>query len=343
MRIEAANGERRDLKSNFCRHLRQSVFCPKAGSWWASRDVRQVPCVDSKLMISWLVGGRDSEFAMMFVDDLRARLANRVQLTSDGHKAYLEAVEGAFGSDVDYAQLVKLYGASPETAKGRYSPAECIGAQKTPIEGNPDPKHISTSFAERQNLNMRMHMRRFTRQFSKKVENHAHNVALFAFYYNYVRILKTLRVTPAMAARVTDKLWEVSDIVAVLEAPLPNARFVGATGRDRDPTCVRRFSLLATCNRLPTWPTSSTWSRETTPPSQLFDVTRILSSNSRLTTIILFRNPSAKIGPSFSTNTGNNPFQMDGFFQIPRFCISATCLSTTSRLYSACFGGIFFK
>jgi IS1 family transposase len=175
---------------------------------------------DSKLMISWLVGGRDSEFAMVFMDDLRARLANRVQLTSDGHKAYLETVEGAFGGDVDYAQLVKLYGSSPESAKGRYSPAECIGAQKLPVEGNPDPKHISTSFAERQNLNLRMHMRRFTRltnAFSKKVENHALNVALFTFYYNFVRIHKTLRVTPAMAAGVTDKLWEIGDMVKLLE------------------------------------------------------------------------------------------------------------------------------
>ena len=176
---------------------------------------------DSKLMISWLVGGRDSEYAMMFMDDLRSRLANRVQLTSDGHRAYLEAVEGAFGGDVDYAQLVKLYGASPESAKGRYSPAECIGARKERIEGNPDMRHVSTSYAERQNLNMRMHMRRFTRltnAFSKKVENHAHSVALFTTYYNFVRIHKTLRVTPAMAAGVTDRLWEIGDIVTLVEA-----------------------------------------------------------------------------------------------------------------------------
>ena len=176
---------------------------------------------DSKLMISWLVGGRDSQYAIAFMDDLRSRLANRVQLTSDGHKAYLEAVEGAFGGDVDYAQLVKLYGASPESAKGRYSPAECIGARKERIEGDPDPKHVSTSFAERQNLNMRMHMRRFTRltnAFSKKLENHALSVALFTTYYNFVRIHKTLRVTPAMAAGVTGKLWEIGDIVDVLEA-----------------------------------------------------------------------------------------------------------------------------
>ena len=176
---------------------------------------------DSKLMISWLVGGRDSDYAMMFMDDLRSRLANRVQLTSDGHRAYLEAVEGAFGGDVDYAQLVKVYGASPESAKGRYSPAECTGALKVPVEGDPDPKHISTSFAERQNLNIRMHTRRFTRltnAFSKKVENHAHSVALFTTYYNFVRIHKTLRTSPAMAAGVTDRLWEIGDIVALVEA-----------------------------------------------------------------------------------------------------------------------------
>lgn len=176
---------------------------------------------DTKLVMSWLVGGRDSEYAMAFIDDLSHRLANRVQLTSDGHRAYLEAVEGAFGGDVDYAMLVKIYGTSPESAKGRYSPAECTGARKETIEGNPDPKHVSTSFAERQNLTMRMHMRRFTRLtngFSKKVEQHANAVALHFMYYNFVRIHKTLRMTPAMAAGVTDKLWEISDIVALIEA-----------------------------------------------------------------------------------------------------------------------------
>jgi IS1 family transposase len=176
---------------------------------------------DTKLIPSWFVGGRDSDAAIIFMDDLRSRLANRVQLTSDGHKAYLEAVEGAFGGDVDYAQLVKLYGATSESAKGRYSPAECIGAHKQPIEGNPDPKHISTSYAERSNLSVRMHTRRFTRltnAFSKKIENHAHSVALFAMYYNFVRIHKTLRTTPAMAAGVTKRLWEIDDIVDVLEA-----------------------------------------------------------------------------------------------------------------------------
>jgi hypothetical protein len=155
------------------------------------------------------------------MDDLASRLANRLQLTSDGHKAYLEAVEGAFGSDIDYAMLVKLFGPSHDSFKGRYSPAECIGARKERIEGDPDPKHVSTSYAERSNLNVRMHTRRFTRltnAFSKKIENHAHSVALFAMYYNFVRIHKTLKVTPAMAAGVTSRLWEMGDIVGVLEA-----------------------------------------------------------------------------------------------------------------------------
>jgi IS1 family transposase len=184
---------------------------------------------DSKLIVSWLVGGRDGEYALAFMDDVAQRLANRVQLTSDGHKAYLEAVEAAFGADVDYAMLVKIYGASPESAKGRYSPAECIGAKKERVEGNPDPAHVSTAYAERQNLTMRMHMRRFTRltnAFSKKVENHAHSVALHFMFYNFVRIHQSLRVTPAMAAGVTDRLWEISDIVALVEAndPKPGPR-----------------------------------------------------------------------------------------------------------------------
>jgi IS1 family transposase len=175
---------------------------------------------ETKLMPSWFVGGRDSGSAIIFVDDLASRLANRVQLTSDGHKAYLEAVEGAFGADIAYAQLVKLYGAPPEGEK-RYSPAECIGARKVPIEGSPDPKHISTSYVERSNLTVRMHARRFTRltnAFSKKVENHAHAVALHMMYYNFVRVHQTLRMTPAMAAGVTKRLWEMSGVVDILEA-----------------------------------------------------------------------------------------------------------------------------
>jgi IS1 family transposase len=175
---------------------------------------------DSKLIVSYLVGGRDAEYAMWFMDDLASRLANRVQLTSDGHKAYLEAVEGAFGCDVDYAQLVKMYGPTI-TAPGRYSPAECTGAKKVRVTGSPDPQEVSTSYVERQNLTMRMHMRRFTRltnAFSKKVENHAYAVALHMMYYNFVRIHKTLRVTPAMAAGVSDRLWEIGDIAALVDA-----------------------------------------------------------------------------------------------------------------------------
>jgi IS1 family transposase len=174
---------------------------------------------DSKLIVSYFIGGRDGECAMWFMDDLAARLANRVQLTSDGHKAYLEAVEGAFGCDVDYAQLVKIYGPTA-TAPGRYSPAECTGARKRTVEGRPDEDHVSTSYVERSNLTMRMHMRRFTRltnAFSKKVENHAHAVALHMMYYNFVRIHKTLRVTPAMAAGVSDRLWEIADIAKLVE------------------------------------------------------------------------------------------------------------------------------
>jgi IS1 family transposase len=176
---------------------------------------------DTKLMPSWFVGGRDSDSAIIFMDDLASRLANRIQLTSDGHKAYLEAVEGAFGADIDYAMLIKIYGASPEGAKGRYSPAECIGAEKHRITGNPSRKHVSTSYSERSNLTIRMHTRRFTRltnAFSKKVENHAHAVALHMLYYNFVRIHQTVRTTPAMAAGVTKRLWEIGDVVDVLEA-----------------------------------------------------------------------------------------------------------------------------
>jgi IS1 family transposase len=178
-------------------------------------------CADTKLVPSWIVGGRDSDTAIIFTDDLQQRLANRVQITSDGHKAYLEAIATTFGGDVDYAMLVKIYGPTSEHTVGRYSPAECIGARKERIEGNPDPKYVSTSFAERNNLNVRMHSRRMTRltnAFSKKMENHAHAMALHFLYYNFVRIHKTLRTTPAMAAGVSDRLWEIGDIVGVLEA-----------------------------------------------------------------------------------------------------------------------------
>ncbi len=187
-----------------------------AGDTWTWTAI----CADTKLAISWLVGDRDAEHAHAFVQDIYERLANRIQLTSDGLGAYTNAVRDVFGIDVDFAQLVKIYGASPESAKGRYSPAECTGAKKVRIEGRPDPKHVSTSYVERQNLTMRMAMRRFTRltnAFSKKIEHHAHAVALHFMYYNFARIHKTLKVTPAMAAGVTDKLWDVADIVRVIE------------------------------------------------------------------------------------------------------------------------------
>lgn len=181
---------------------------------WTSLDA------DTKLICNWVVGGRDSEYAIALMDDLRSRLSNRVQLTTDGHKAYLEAVEGAFGGDIDYAMLVKLYGEAPEPAKGRYSPAECIGCRKTPIEGKPNKADVSTSYVERQNLTMRMSMRRFTRltnAFSKKLENHEHALSLYFVYYNFVRIHKTLKVTPAMAAGVTDRLFEMADLAAIVD------------------------------------------------------------------------------------------------------------------------------
>jgi IS1 family transposase len=176
---------------------------------------------DSKMILSYFVGDRSGQSAIALMDDLAKRLANRVQLTTDGHKAYLEAVEGAFGADIDYAILNKIYGTAPEAARGRYSPAECIGIKKDRIEGAPDPAHVSTSYVERSNLTIRMQNRRFTRLtngFSKKFENHAYSVALFTFFYNYCRIHKTLRVTPAMQAGVTDRLWEVADIAALVEA-----------------------------------------------------------------------------------------------------------------------------
>lgn len=188
-----------------------------AGDVWTWTAIE----ADTKLIVSHFVGGRDGECAMWFIDDLRARLANRVQLTSDGHKAYLEAVEAAFGADIDYAMLVKLYGESSDGVKGRYSPAECTGIKKTKIEGNPDFDHVSTSYAERQNLTMRMSMRRFTRltnAFSKKFENHAHMVAIYAVHYNFLRIHKTLRVTPAMAAGLSKTLMSWTDIVTMMDA-----------------------------------------------------------------------------------------------------------------------------
>jgi IS1 family transposase len=180
---------------------------------------------DTKLMVSYFVGDRGAESAMILMDDLRSRLANRVQLTTDGHRAYLEAVEGAFGADVDFAQLVKLYGElSGNSPERRYSPAQCNGAIKRRVEGNPDIDHVSTSHVERMNLSIRMQNRRFTRltnAFSKKLDNHIHALALYFAFYNFCRIHKSLRVTPAMAAGVTDRLWSLDDIVAKIDAMAP--------------------------------------------------------------------------------------------------------------------------
>jgi len=180
---------------------------------------------DSKLIISWLVGGRDAEYARAFLEDLRSRLQLRVQLTSDGHGPYLKAVPEAFGDDINYAMLVKIYGGASDGMKGRYSPAECIGTRKMTIEGKPDPKHISTSFAERQNLTMRMQMRRFTRltnAFSKKFENHMHMVALYTVWYNYVKQHKSLKgLSPAMAVGISDTLWSMTNLAERIEASLP--------------------------------------------------------------------------------------------------------------------------
>ena len=175
---------------------------------------------DSKLVPSWAVGRRDGFTAQSFIRDLADRLATRVQLTTDGHKVYLEAVEGAFGSEIDYAMLVKLYegDSGQRQAEARYSPAECLGTRKVCITGQPDDRHISTSFVERHNLSMRMGMRRFTRltnAFSKKVDNHKAALALYFMHYNFARIHKTLRVTPAMEAGVADHVWSLAEIAGL--------------------------------------------------------------------------------------------------------------------------------
>lgn len=176
---------------------------------------------DTKLVPCWFVGTRGADAAYHFMHDLAGRLANRVQLTTDGHKAYLSAVEDAFGSEIDYAQLQKIYGNSPkDNSEVRYSPAQCMGAKKAVISGMPDYRHVSTSFTERQNLTMRMQMRRFTRltnAFSKKVENHEAAVALHFMNYNFARVHQTLRVTPAMAAEVSDHVWTLAEIVNLLD------------------------------------------------------------------------------------------------------------------------------
>lgn len=191
----------------------------KAKGWgdcwtWTAIDA------DTKLIPCWYVGTRDAGAAYHFMHDLAARLAHRVQLTTDGHSPYLKAVEDAFGTDIDYAMLIKIYGEAPKT-EARYSPAQCMGARKAVVTGEPKHAHISTSFVERHNLTIRMGNRRFTRltnAFSKKVENHEHMLALFFCYYNFCRIHQTLRVTPAMEAGVSTRVWNLSDIVALLDS-----------------------------------------------------------------------------------------------------------------------------
>jgi len=182
---------------------------------------------DTKLLVSYMVGGRDAEYAMILMDDLRRRLATRVQLTTDGHHAYLGAVEEAFGADIDYAMLVKLYGGEAgqsTTHERKYSPAECVGTRKETISGSPDKRHVSTSYVERQNLTMRMAMRRFTRltnAFSKKVENLEAAVALHFTHYNFLRLHRSLRITPAMAAEVRDSLWSMEELIERIDAMAP--------------------------------------------------------------------------------------------------------------------------
>ncbi|HTZ97606.1 MAG TPA: IS1 family transposase [Terriglobales bacterium] len=174
---------------------------------------------DTRLVVSYLIGGRGADWAMDFMKDAASRVHGRVQITTDGHKAYLVAVEDAFGADVDYAQLEKIYGASLEN-QTRCSPAVCIGCDMKTVSGNPDPKHVSTSYVERQNPTMRMHMRRFTcltNAFSKKIDNHAYAVALHFMYCNYVRIHQTLRVTPALEAGLTDHVWSLEELVALCD------------------------------------------------------------------------------------------------------------------------------
>ncbi|HEV7731420.1 MAG TPA: helix-turn-helix domain-containing protein [Candidatus Binatia bacterium] len=188
-----------------------------AGSVWTWTAI----CADTKIIPSFYVGTRDAGAAYEFINDLAKRLTYRVQLTTDGHKAYLDAVDSVIGyHQIDYAQLIKVYGAE-RPGEARYSPATCIGTEFKIVAGNPDPKHISTSYVERQNLSMRMGMRRFTRltnAFSKKLENHVHAIAIYFMHYNFVRVHQTLRCSPAMEAKVTTKLWSLADMVAMIEA-----------------------------------------------------------------------------------------------------------------------------
>ena len=201
-----------------CKEKNASADQKAAG--WGDAWTWTALCPDTKLVPCWMIGPRDASTAYHFMHDLKPRLANRVQLTTDGLKAYLQPVEDAFGADVDFAQLIKIYGNTLGTnipAEVRYSPALCVGARKAVVTGNPDFKHVSTSQTERQNLSMRMGMRRFTNAFSKKLENLEANVALYFMHYNFCRIHQTLRVTPAMEAEISDHVWTLEEIVALID------------------------------------------------------------------------------------------------------------------------------
>ena len=203
----------------------KNVKAAKAAPQWAG-DVWTWTAIDAdtKLMVSYMVGDRSAQAASEFMHDVAYRLANRVQLTTDGHAAYLIGVEAGFGADVDYAQLVKIYGTAPQGPQTRYSPAECIGAKQVPVMGSPDPAHISTSYVERANLSIRMGNRRFTRltnAFSKKIDHHVFMLALYFTFYNFCRIHKTLRVTPAMAAGIDSTVHDMDWIVGMIDEVAP--------------------------------------------------------------------------------------------------------------------------
>jgi len=199
-------------------HFENDGYAGDVWTWTAiDADTKLVPC--------WMLGDRDAIAARDFMEDLAGRLASRVQLTTDGLKVYLTAVDNAFGEEIDYAMLVKIYSSNVEGQK-RYSPAVCIGCKSHEVTGNPDPKHVSTSYAERQNLSMRMSMRRFTRltnAFSKKLENHAASVAIYFTWYNFGRVHQTLKTTPAIAAGVAKHVWGVEEMIGLLEAVEPKS------------------------------------------------------------------------------------------------------------------------